>query len=159
MMHEVTVKALLVDPVAKVPVVILKQTEGVRLLPIWLGPFEANAIAVRLENLTAPRPMTHDLLMSLVAQGGSRVARVIVCDLRDSTFFAEIVLLRDGAEAVIDARPSDAIALALRAGAPIFVSDAVFDKAALAPEDDDERQRKLHALLDSLAAPEPGELN
>ena len=158
-MHEVTVKALLVDPVANVPVVILKQTEGVRLLPIWLGPFEANAIAVRLENLTVPRPMTHDLLMSLVAQGGSQVVRVIVCDLRDSTFFAEIVLLRNGAESVVDARPSDAIALALRAGAPIFVSDAVFDKAALVPEDDDERQRKLHALLDSLAAPEPGELN
>ncbi len=149
-MQEVIVKALMVDPVSNIPVVILKQISGGRLLPIWLGTFEANAIAMRLENLAVPRPMTHDLLHSLVERIGARVTRVVVSDLRESTFYAEICLSRESGETTVDARPSDAIALALRAGAPIFVADTVFDKVQPAPADEAGQQKKLRALVDAL---------
>ena len=149
-MNKVIVKALMLDPVSNIPVVILKDTENSRLLPIWLGNFEANAIAMYLENLTAPRPMTHDLLNRFLQLTEAKVLRVVVSDLRDSTFYAEILIHSDQRELCIDARPSDAIAIALRASAPIFVAESVFQKIASVAPEADENQRKLHALVDSL---------
>src|SRR5258706_15486300 len=131
-MNQVIVKALMLDPVSNIPVVILKDTENARLLPIWLGNFEANAIAMHLENLAAPRPMTHDLLNRLLELTEAKVLRGVVSDLRDSTFYAEIQIHSDNRELCIDARPSDAIAIALRASAPIFVAESVFQKIATA---------------------------
>lgn len=150
-MNQVIVKALMIDPVSNIPVVILKDTEKSRLLPIWLGNFEANAIAMQLENLAAPRPMTHDLLNRFLQLTGAKVLRVVVSDLRDSTFYAEILIHQDTRELCIDARPSDAIAIALRASAPIFVAESVFQKIASAAPETDENQRKLHALVDRLS--------
>jgi hypothetical protein len=127
------VKGLLVDPVTNMPMVILRGPDdgGAEpyVLPIWVGIFEANAIALQLEQIETPRPMTHDLLRSVIDQLGTAVVDVAVTDLRDATFYA-VINLRRGEEVVsVDARPSDAIALALRAGAPIYVEQGVIDRA------------------------------
>lgn len=126
---QVELKGLMLDPSSNVPIVILKQKGGSELLPIWIGVFEANAIALELEGVEPPRPMTHDLLMGVVAELGAELRRVVVSDLDDSTFFATLVLSRNDDHVEVDARPSDAIALALRAEAPIFVAPIVFEKA------------------------------
>jgi len=155
--NEVFVKALMLDPVSNIPVVILKDNQKSRLLPIWLGAFEANAIAMQLENLEVPRPMTHDLLASLIREVDGEVNKVVVSDLRDSTFYAEIFFTQNGKHSTLDARPSDAIALALRAGAPIFVAEQVFEKILLSGGPAaDESQKKLHALIDTLSGEDPG---
>src|SRR5215204_1994955 len=121
MQIEVTIKGLMVDPITNMPIIILRDKDGQRVLPIWVGVFEANAIAVQIENVTLPRPMTHDLLRNVIADLRGEVQRIIVSDLRHNTFYATIELLVQGERVAIDARPSDAIALALRAKAPIFV--------------------------------------
>jgi len=123
---EMTLKALVMDPITNMPIVVLRDSEGQRLLPIWVGHAEANAIALQMENVQTPRPMTHDLLKNLLDDLKAVVERVVVTDLKENTFYARIHV-RPGADApvAIDARPSDAIALALRAQAPIFVSEAV----------------------------------
>ncbi|RMH18362.1 MAG: bifunctional nuclease family protein [Acidobacteria bacterium] len=126
---KVTVKGLILDPASNDPIVILREEGGERFLPIWIGIFEANAIALRLEGVNTPRPLSHDLMASIIEGMNSRLERIVVCDLKDSTFFAQLVLRADGRETVIDARPSDAIALALRTQATIFVEADVFDKA------------------------------
>ena len=157
MNNEVFVKALMLDPVSNVPVVILKDNLKSRLLPIWLGTFEANAIAMQLENLEVPRPMTHDLLASLIRQIEGVVNHVMVSDLRDATFYAEIVFTQNGKRTTLDARPSDAIALALRSGAKIYVAETVFEKILLSSGPTaDESQKKLHTLMDSLSGDDPG---
>jgi bifunctional DNase/RNase len=127
--HPVTVRGLALDPVTNAPIVILKAEGGTRLLPIWIGLFEANAIAVEMEKVVAPRPMTHDLLRNLIGLLDARVERTVVDNLRENTFFATIYLRRDGRELRLDARPSDAIALALRTGAPIFVTREVLERS------------------------------
>jgi bifunctional DNase/RNase len=129
MQIEMTIKGLMIDPVTSTPIVVLRDLEGQRVLPIWVGVFEANAIAVQIENVTLPRPMTHDLLRNVISDLHAEVERIVVNDLRDNTFFAIIQLLVNGERVLIDARPSDAIALALRARAPIFVEDHVVDHA------------------------------
>lgn len=126
---EMTIKGLMIDPITNMPIVILKDKGGDRVLPIWVGVFEANAIALQIENISTPRPMTHDLLKNILSEIEADVQRVVVSDLRDNTFYAMIYLDRDGETIAIDARPSDAIALALRTRAPIFVEDSVVDSA------------------------------
>ena len=129
MLIEMTIKGLIVDPVTNMPIVILKDRIGDRVLPIWVGIFEANAIALPLENVTTPRPMTHDLLRNMISELDGHVDQVVVSDLKDNTFFAIIHLTVKGERVVIDSRPSDAIALALRTRAPILVEETVIDNA------------------------------
>ena len=128
MQIEMTIKGLMVDPVTNTPIVILRDREGQRVLPIWVGIFEANAIALQIENVATPRPMTHDLLRNVIQDLRATVQKVVVCDLQENTFFALIYLHLNGDTLAIDARPSDAIALALKSGAPIFVENQVLDK-------------------------------
>lgn len=129
MIIEMRIKGLMVDPVTNMPIVILKDKEGDRVLPIWVGVFEANSIALQIENITTPRPMTHDLLRNLISGLDGSVDRVVVNDLQDHTFYAVIHLTIKGERVSIDARPSDAIALALRTRAPIMVEESVIDQA------------------------------
>jgi hypothetical protein len=126
---EMTIKGLMVDPVTNTPIVILRDKDGQRVLPIWVGLFEANAIALQIENLSTPRPMTHDLLRNVIHDLRASVQKIVVSDLQDNTFYALIYLSAGGETIAIDARPSDAIALALRTHAPIFVEDFVIDNA------------------------------
>ena len=129
MLIEMTIKGLMVDPITNMPIVILKDKEGDRVLPIWVGIFEANAIALQIENIATPRPMTHDLLRNVINDLNGQVDRVVVCDLKDNTFYAIIHLTVRGERVAIDARPSDAIALALRTRSPILVEETVIDNA------------------------------
>jgi uncharacterized protein len=119
---EVKIRALMMDPNSGTPIIILKDVQSDTMLPIWVGAYEANAIALEIEKIAPPRPMTHDLLRNLIVELGVRVERVVVTSLRDNTFFAVIEMRNsDGDRMVLDSRPSDAIALALRADCPIFV--------------------------------------
>ncbi|MEW6332637.1 MAG: bifunctional nuclease family protein [Thermodesulfobacteriota bacterium] len=129
MFIEMRVSGLTMDPITNTPIVILKDLEEKKAIPIWIGIFEASAIASQIEKITFSRPMTHDLLNEIVKLLNTEVVRVDIHDLRNNTFFANIHLLRDGKPIVVDARPSDAIAIALRAGAPIFVDEKVIDKS------------------------------
>jgi len=132
---EMKVKGLMWDPVSRMPIVILRTQEGESLLPIFVGLFEANAIAQQLDGSLSPRPMTHDLLGNLIDALHARVDRVVITDLRDNTFFALIHLERSGEKLAIDARPSDAMALALRVKVPIFVEDTVLARSSATGED------------------------
>ena len=131
MLIEMTIKGLMLDPITNMPIVILKDKEGERVLPIWVGIFEANAIALQIENIATPRPMTHDLFTEILGQLEARVVRIAVTELRENTFYALITVAVDGTELEIDSRPSDAIALAVRAGAPIFAAEAVIEESAI----------------------------
>jgi bifunctional DNase/RNase len=124
-----TIKGLMVDPVTNMPIIILRDEAGGRVLPIWVGIFEANAIALQIENITTPRPMTHDLLRNIIRDMNGTVQKIVVCDLKDNTFYALIYVAIGEDITAIDARPSDAIALALRASAPIYVEESVIDNA------------------------------
>lgn len=120
---EVKIRALMMDPNSGTPIIILKDVQSDTMLPIWVGAYEANAIALEIEKIAPPRPMTHDLLRNLIAQLGVQVERVVVTSLQDNTFFAEIEMRNsDGDRMVLDSRPSDAIALALRTDCPIYVN-------------------------------------
>ena len=119
---EVKIRALMMDPNSGTPIIILKDVSSETMLPIWVGAYEANAIALEIEKIAPQRPMTHDLLRNLIVEMGAHVERVVVTDLRDNTFFAVIEMsTNDGTTLMLDSRPSDAIALALRADCPIFV--------------------------------------
>lgn len=119
---EVKIRALMMDPNSGTPIIILKDVSSETMLPIWVGAYEANAIALEIEKIAPQRPMTHDLLRNLIVEMGAQVERVVVTDLRDNTFFAVIEMsTSDGTTLMLDSRPSDAIALALRADCPIFV--------------------------------------
>ncbi len=152
MQIEMTIKGLMVDPITNMPIIILRDKEGQKVLPIWVGIFEANAIALQIENISTPRPMTHDLLRNVIQDLNARVEKIVVCDLKDNTFFALIYVATTGETVAIDARPSDAIALALRTKAPIFVEESVIDNAKsadLTPEKaDSERLQKWLEGLD-----------
>ena len=146
-----SIKGLMLDPVSNSPIVVLKDEEEKFFLPIWVGIFEANAIALQLENVTTPRPMTHDLLRNVISDLDARVDRIVVCDLRENTFYALIYLGLNGGTVAIDARPSDAIALALRTRAPIFVEDTVIDHAKTVDLASDKADAdRLHKWLESL---------
>jgi len=126
---EMTIKAWLPDPITHMPVIVLGERAGQRVLPIWVGMFEANAIYLQMEHVQPPRPMTHDLLRTVIADLEGLVERVVVCDLKDNTFYATIHIRTPRAKLAVDARPSDAIALALRTGSPIFVEETVIQNA------------------------------
>ncbi len=130
-MLEMKVKGLTIDPLTNMPIVILKDLEEERALPIWVGIFEANAIALEMESVPTPRPMTHDLIKNILEGIQAEVSRIVVNDLQDNTFYAVILISLNGTEVTIDARPSDAIALALRVDAPIYVAKKVLDEARL----------------------------
>ena len=126
---EMTIKGLMIDPITNMPIIILRDQDGQRILPIWVGVFEANAIALQIENVQTPRPMTHDLLKNVIDDLQAHVERIVVCELKENTFYATIYLASNGSTRTIDARPSDAIALALRTRSPIFVEEAVIQSA------------------------------
>ena len=129
MQVEMTITGLMVNPVTNTPIVILHDDAGERILPISVGIFEANAIALQIENIPTPRPMTHDLLRNVIKDLKAAVEKIVVSDLKDKTFYA-LIYLRIGGELVaVDSRPSDALALALRVRAPIYVEDSVIDNA------------------------------
>ena len=129
---EMKIRGLMMDPVTNMPIVVLKDSRGSAILPIWVGIYEANAIALEIEKVQTPRPMTHDLLRNLLLGLAVRVHKVVVNDLRDDTFFALIWMERDGQLISVDSRPSDALALALRVDCPIFVEDDVLKNSKIA---------------------------
>ena len=137
---EMKIRGLMMDPAANTPIVILKEVNGESMLPIWVGAFEANAIAVEIEKLATQRPMTHDLLKNVVWELGASVKRVVITDLIDSTFLAVIEMTRNGEVLVIDSRPSDAIALALRVDCPIYVKDEVIKSSNSSVTENDQSQ-------------------
>ncbi len=155
---EVEIRGLILDPVSNTPIVILKKPDENLFLPIWIGVFEANAIALQLEGVATPRPMTHDLLRAVVAALGARVDGIVVHSLVENTFHAS-VLVRTAAGAVIevDARPSDAIALALRCGAPIRVAEAVFrDAHALDFREGEDQEARIREWLEAITPEQLG---
>jgi uncharacterized protein len=135
---EVRVRGVTVDPQAGSPVVLLEELRGERVLPIWVGVFEARAIVMEMDKVAPPRPMTHDLIKTILEGVKARITNVVITDLQDNTFYAHIALHTGGTSLQIDARPSDAIALALRVQAPIYVARTVFDRAPAIELRDDE---------------------
>jgi bifunctional DNase/RNase len=130
-MQEMVIYGVSFDLVGKQPIVLLKTAEGNKFLPIWIGHPEAAAILMKLQGATTPRPMTHDLVTDILGQLQATVTRITVTELRENTFYAQITVQQDGSEIEVDSRPSDAIALALRADAPIFAADEVIEESAI----------------------------
>jgi uncharacterized protein len=137
---EMRIRTIMMDPDANTPVVVLKDVNGDTMLPIWIGAFEANAIAVEIEKIAAQRPTTHDLIKNVMRELGATVRRVVITDLIENTFFAVIEMVRDGETLIIDSRPSDAIAVALRVDCPIYVNDTVISSSASATVEEDPHQ-------------------
>jgi hypothetical protein len=154
---EMKIKGLMIDPITNMPIIILRDPSSSAVLPIWVGIFEANAIALQIEKIVTPRPMTHDLLKSMIAGMRATVEKVVITDLKDNTFYALIFLNHEGQSLPIDSRPSDAIALALRTGSPIFVNSEVIEKAKNTDltKDAGESER-IRKWLDSLDPDEMG---
>src|SRR5437660_6014418 len=144
-MQEMVIYGVSFDMVGKQPIVLLKTIDGNKFLPIWIGHPEAAAILMKLQGATTPRPMTHDLVTEMLSQLDAQVVRITVTELRDSTFYAQITVAQDGSEIEIDSRPSDAIALAIRAEAPIFVADRVIEESAIEFEGEDVDPDELEA--------------
>ena len=145
------IKGLVVDPISKMPIVVLEDLTSKRILPIWIGVFEANAIALKIENISTPRPMTHDLVKNFLEQLNISVEKIVVNDVRDNTFYAMIHCRYKDQTITIDSRPSDAIALSLRVNAPIYVEDEVVKKAQSLKFDENlEDSEKLKKWLENL---------
>ena len=142
-MQEMLIYGVSFDLVGKQPIVLLKTAEGNKFLPIWIGHPEAAAILMKLQSQAPPRPMTHDLLSDMLEQLGAQIVRITVTELRENTFYAQITLQQDGSEIEVDSRPSDAIALAIRAEAPIFAADRVIEESAIEFEGDEIDQERL----------------
>ena len=152
-----SIKGLSVDPITNMPIIVLRETQGERMLPIWVGVFEANAIALQMESVETPRPMTHDLLKSVIEELGGRLERIVVSELKDNTFYATLRLRSQQGALTVDARPSDAIALALRSGARIFVEEAVIQNARSLDEPSPETGlRRVQKWLEGLSDEELG---
>ena len=128
---EVRIRGLMMDPATNMPIVVLKDVASETVMPIWVGIFEANAIAVEIEKVAAQRPMTHDLTRNLIHSLNGQLERIVITELRDDTFYATLWIRQEGQQITMDARPSDAIALALRADCPIYVSEQVMQTAKL----------------------------
>ncbi|HUU40389.1 MAG TPA: bifunctional nuclease family protein [Desulfatiglandales bacterium] len=157
MLKAVKISSLNMDPVTNSPIIILKEIEGEQTLPIWIGLLEATAIASEIEGVKFSRPMTHDLLKNVIDKMDIKVKKVEICDLKDNTYYAFIYLTKNGKTLTIDSRPSDAIALALRTEAPIFVSDEVLEKSKQieaakesVPADKSEQGKKWQDILETL---------
>jgi len=142
-MQQMVVYGVSFDMVGKQPIVLLKTAEGNKFLPIWIGHPEAAAILMKLQGASAPRPMTHDLLTQILDQLQARLVKIAVTELRDNTFYALITLAIDGTEVEIDSRPSDAIALAVRAGAPIFAADDVIEESGIEFEHEEATEEEI----------------
>jgi bifunctional DNase/RNase len=157
MQIQMTIKGLMIDPITNMPIIVLRDEEGQRILPIWVGVFEANAIALQIENVQTPRPMTHDLLRNVISDLRASVDRIVVCDLKENTFYATIELSAPSGALAIDARPSDAIALALRTSSPIFVEEGVIqDAKSLEDTKDSQDVGRLRRWLEGLSDEELG---
>jgi uncharacterized protein len=139
-MVEVIIDSIRVSLMTQHRVVVLKDINTDRYLPIWIGPFEAEAITVELQEMPQPRPFTHDLIKSVIRELGGKVVHVLINDLRSDIFYARLVVEVNGKQVEIDSRPSDAIAVAVRAKAPIFVADTVMDRAGIEPDEDVEQE-------------------
>ena len=155
MLRPMVISVLAVDPLTKSPIVILKEIDGERTLPIWIGLLEAQAIASELDGIKFSRPMTHDLLKNIFELLDVRVERIEVCDLKNNTYYALIHVTHKENEVAIDARPSDALALSLRVGAPIFVADSVIERSTQIDlsgeaEDESEKGKKWKEILENL---------
>ena len=142
-MQEMVIYGVSFDLVGKQPIVLLKTADGNKFLPIWIGHAEAAAILMKLQDQTQQRPMTHDLLNDVLGQLEAQVSRITVTELRDSTFYATITLRQNGGEIEVDSRPSDAIALAVRAGAPIFADETVIEESAIEFEGEEVDEEKI----------------
>ena len=155
-MREMVIYGVSFDLVGKQPIVLLKTAEGNKFLPIWIGHPEAAAILMKLQNASTPRPMTHDLVADMLEQLDAQVVRITVTELRDSTFYAQITVQQNGAEIEIDSRPSDAIALALRADAPIFADERVIEESAVEFENETEEEMvsEFRRFLDNVTPDE-----
>ena len=157
---EVKINGLAVDAQAKSHVVILKEKDGERVLPIWIGPAEAQAIARELAGQRFPRPLTHDLLANIVEGLKARVTRVVIAELKDNTFYAQLLIDRDGEAIVVDARPSDSIAVALRCGADIFVNEKLLNEPGEQDEPTpEEKAQELRKFLENLDPEDFGKYN
>src|SRR3954471_10373477 len=144
-MQEMTIYGVSFDLVGKQPIVLLKTADGNKFLPIWIGHPEAAAILMKLQSQAPPRPMTHDLVTDMLEQLGAQVVRITVTELRENTFYAQITVQLDGSEIEVDSRPSDAIALAIRAEAPIFAADRVIEESAIEFEGEEVTEEQLEA--------------
>ena len=154
-MQEMVIYGVSFDLVGKQPIVLLKTVEGNRFLPIWIGHPEAAAILMKLQNAATPRPMTHDLVTDILGELGARVIQVAVTELRENTFYAQVTIQQDGSEIEVDSRPSDAIALAIRAEAPIFAADEVIEESAIEFEGEEVNEEQIvnefKAFLDDVS--------
>ena len=148
---EMKIRGLMMDPVTNMPIVILKDVNGNAILPIWVGIYEANAIALEIEKISTPRPMTHDLLKNVLVGLNASVKKVVVNELRDDTFFALIWVEQDGQVISIDSRPSDALALALRLDCPIFVEEEVLKSSKLTAASEKVTNEELRKWLENLS--------
>src|ERR1700749_3677834 len=144
-MQEMLIYGVSFDLVGRQPFVLLKTADGNKFLPIWIGHPEAAAILMKLQSQTSARPMTHDLVSEMLEQLGASISRITVTELRENTFYAQITVIQDGNEIEVDSRPSDAIALAIRAEAPIFAADRVIEESAIEFEGEDVDEEKLEA--------------
>ncbi|NJN83964.1 MAG: bifunctional nuclease family protein [Caldilineaceae bacterium] len=149
-MIEVTIDSVRVSLMSQHRIVVLREEEGERFLPIWIGPFEAEAITLQLQGIDAPRPLTHDLLKAVIETLGGEVVHIVISGLEKNTYFARIVLDADGDTIEVDSRPSDAIALGVRVNAPIYVAEEVMDQAGLRPEEE-------MSLAEGIASPGGGD--
>lgn len=148
---EMKIRGLMMDPVTNMPIVVLKDASGEGVLPIWVGVYEANAIALEIEKISTPRPMTHDLIKNVLTGLEANVKKVVVSELKDDTFFAVIWMERDGNIISIDSRPSDALALALRLDCPIYVEEAVLKSSKQAtPVSDKTTSEEMRKWLENL---------
>jgi bifunctional DNase/RNase len=150
-MLEMVVHGITLDPVSQMPIVVLKaKDDDETVLPIWIGIFEADSILRELQNVEPPRPMTYELMKNVITQMGGVVDKVIINDLRDSTYYAEVHILQGNNLLIIDSRPSDAINIALRFSAPIFVEESVLEKSKVPKPEEDEEKEKLKEWLENI---------
>jgi bifunctional DNase/RNase len=150
-MLEMVVHGITLDPVSQMPIVVLKaKDDDETVLPIWIGIFEADSILRELQKVEPPRPMTYELMKNVITQMGGVVDKVIINDLRDSTYYAEVHILQGNNRLIIDSRPSDAINIALRFSAPIFVEESVLEKSRVPKPEEDEEKKKLREWLDNI---------
>jgi bifunctional DNase/RNase len=148
---EMKIRGLMMDPVTNMPIVVLRDINGNTILPIWVGIYEANAIALEIEKVSTPRPMTHDLIKTLLLGLGTGIRKVVVSELKDDTFYAVIWLDKEGELISVDSRPSDALALALRLDCPIFVDDSVLKSSKVSSSATDKiNNEELRRWLESL---------
>jgi len=150
-MLEMVVHGITLDPVSQMPIVVLKaKDDDETILPIWIGIFEADSILRQLQNVEPPRPMTYELMKNVITQMGGVVDKVVINDLRDSTYYAEVHILQGNNRLIIDSRPSDAINIALRFSAPIFVEESVLEKSRVPKPEEDEEKKKLREWLENI---------